>query len=74
MAITATEKIGVQGMTCMGCARILESELRKFEDIKFTINVLDKYITVNYPADKYSRKDFEKAIESHGYTIEKISD
>ena len=70
MAETETTKIGVQGMTCMGCARILENELKKFDGIEFSINVLDKYIEIDFPGDKYSREDFEKAIESKGYTVE----
>ena len=64
-----TETIEVMGMTCVGCARTLENEFRKFEDIDFVVDFAGKSITVRYCPDKHKREDFENAIESHGYKI-----
>ncbi len=65
------EIIGVEGMTCVGCARTLENEFRKFDDIEYSVSFDDKSVTVTYSPEGYGREDFEKAIESHGYRIKK---
>jgi copper chaperone CopZ len=61
--------IEIVGMTCIGCARTLENEMRKFPGIKYTVNFQEQSITVTYSAADYKREDFETAIESHGYKI-----
>ena len=63
------EAIDILNMTCKGCARTLENELRKFEGIDYSVSFPDKSITVNYYPSDYKREDFEKAIESHGYKV-----
>jgi len=63
------ETIDIVGMTCVGCARTLENEFRKFDGIDYTVSLDDKNITVTYSPAQYKREDFEKAIESHGYKI-----
>jgi copper chaperone CopZ len=65
------EIIEIIGMTCVGCARTLENEFRKFEGIDYSVSLDDNNITVNYSPSKYSRRDFESAIEKHGYRINK---
>ena len=62
-----TETIDVGGMTCVGCARTLENEFRKFDGIEYTVSLSDKNITVTYSPTMYAIEDFKKAIESHGY-------
>lgn len=59
----------ITNMTCKGCARTLENELRKFEGISYAVSLSDQRITVCYSPRQYSLLDFEKAIESHGYRI-----
>ena len=63
------ETIEITGMTCVGCARTLENEFRKFKDIEYSVSLSNKSITVTYSPAEYKREDFEKAIESHGYKI-----
>ncbi len=63
------ETIEIIGMTCKGCARTLENEFRKFEDIDYSVSFPDKNIVVSYSPAAYKREDFEKAIESHGYKV-----
>jgi len=65
-----TETIKITGMTCTGCARTLEIEFKKINDIDFLINFEEKSITVQYFREKHTREDFERAIESHGYGIQ----
>ncbi|MFC1591098.1 heavy-metal-associated domain-containing protein [Thermodesulfobacteriota bacterium] len=65
-----TETIKIIGMTCTGCARTLENELRTFKDIDYTVSFADKSITIVYSPDDYTRADFEQAVTSHGYTIQ----
>jgi copper chaperone CopZ len=73
MAAASVEKneetIDIIGTTCIGCARTLENEFRKFEDIEYTVNFNDKNIIVKYSPVKYTRKTFEEVMESHGYKI-----
>jgi copper chaperone CopZ len=64
------ETIEIINMTCRGCARTLENELRKFEGIDYAVNLDEKSITVSYSPRAYTREDFEKAIELHGYKIQ----
>jgi copper chaperone CopZ len=63
------EKIEITGMTCVGCARTIENELRKFSGIEYVVDFPGKSVTVIFSPSEYSRAVFEKAIESHGYTI-----
>jgi copper chaperone CopZ len=63
------ETIPVAGMTCSGCARTLEVEFRKFENIDFSVNFPEGDIVVTYDPAEYDREAFERAIESHGYRI-----
>ena len=65
------ENIEITNMTCKGCARTIENELRKFEDIEYTVSFPDKSITVMYSPEDHNLEDFEKAIESHGYKIKR---
>ena len=63
------ETIDVLGMTCTGCARTLENEFRKFEDIEYSVSLPGGHIVVRYSPETYRRDDFEKAIEAHGYRV-----
>ena len=63
------ETLEITNMTCVGCARTIENALRKFDGIEFSVSFADKSFTVIFPPADYSRKDFEKAVESHGYRI-----
>jgi len=63
------ETIEITNMTCVGCARTIENELRKFDGIAYSVSLSDKSITVIFPLSDYTRKDFEKAVELHGYKI-----
>ena len=65
------ETIEIMNMTCKGCARTLENEMRKFENIDCAVSFPDKSITVMYSPEDHNLEDFEKAIESHGYRIKK---
>jgi len=58
-------------MTCKGCARTLENEMRKFENIDCAVSFPDKSITVMYFPKDHNLEDFEKAVESHGYKIKR---
>jgi len=63
------ETIEITNMTCRGCARTIENELRRFEGIEYAVNLPGKTVTVCYSPRQYSLMDFEKVIESHGYRI-----
>ncbi len=63
------ETIEITNMTCVGCARTIENELRKFDEIEYTVSFADKNIILIFPPGDYTRNDFEKAVESHGYKI-----
>ena len=67
--VTIKETIEITGMTCTGCARTLENEMRKFSGIEYSVNFPDRSLTVAFSPADYKREDFEKAIESHGYKI-----
>ena len=66
---TIQETIEITGMTCTGCARTLENEMRKFSGIEYSVNFPERSLTVAFSPAEYKREDFEKAIESHGYKI-----
>ena len=66
---TIQETIEITGMTCTGCARTLENEMRKFSGIEYSVNFPERSLTVAFSPAAYKREDFEKAIESHGYKI-----
>ena len=66
---TIKETIEITGMTCTGCARTLENEMRKFAGIEYSVNFPERSLTVAFSPAEYKREDFEKAIESHGYKI-----
>ena len=61
--------IEILNMTCKGCARTLENEFRKFEDIDYSVSFPDRSIIVSYSPADYMLEEFERAIESHGYKI-----
>jgi len=63
------ETIDILGMTCTGCARTLENEFRKFQEIEYSVNFPGRNIVVRYSPATYRRSDFEKAIEAHGYRV-----
>ena len=63
------ETIEITNMTCVGCARTIENELRKFDKTEFSVSFPDKSFTVTFPSADYSRSDFEKAVEAHGYRV-----
>jgi cation transport ATPase len=66
---TIRETIEILGMTCTGCARTLENEMRKYTGIEYSVNFPERSLTVAFSPAEYKREDFEKAIESHGYKI-----
>ena len=65
------ETIEIMNMTCKGCARTLENEMRKFENIDCAVSFPDRSITVVYSPKDHNLEDFEKAVESHGYKIKR---
>ena len=66
---TIKENIEIIGMTCTGCARTLENEMRKYSGIEYLVNFPARSLTVAFSPAEYKREDFEQAIESHGYKI-----
>ena len=66
---TIKKTIEITGMTCTGCARTLENEMRKFSGIEYSVNFPERSLTVAFSPEDYKREDFEKAIEFHGYKI-----
>lgn len=63
------DTIEIENMTCVGCARTLENEFRKFKGIDYQVSFPEKSIKVHYSPADYSLENFVKAIESHGYKI-----
>lgn len=63
------ESMEITNMTCKGCARTIENELRKFDGIDFSVNFDDRIVKVSYSPEVYKLEEFEKVIESHGYKI-----
>ncbi len=64
------ESMEITNMTCKGCARTIENELRKFDGIDFSVNFNDRIVKVSYSPEVYKMEDFENAIASHGYKIQ----
>jgi len=64
-----TDTIEITNMTCIGCARTLENEFRKFKGIDYRVSFPEKSIKVSYAPADYSLEKFVAAIESHGYKI-----
>ena len=56
------ETIDIVGMTCVGCARTLENEFRKFDGVDYSVSLADKNITVTYSPAQYKRENFEKEV------------
>ena len=56
------ESMEIVNMTCKGCARTIENELRKFDDIDFSVNFNDRSVMVSYsPEDpSFSLKTIRK--------------
>ena len=63
------ENIEIENMTCIGCARTLENEFRKFKGIDYRVSFPERSIKVTYSPADYSLEKFVAAIESHGYKI-----
>ena len=63
------ERMEITNMTCKGCARTIENELRKFDGIDFSVNFNDRIVKVSYSPEVHKLEDFENAIASHGYKI-----
>jgi len=63
------DTIEIENMTCVGCARTLENEFRKFKGIDYQVSFPERSIKVSYSPADYSLENFVKAIESHGYKI-----
>jgi len=64
-----TDTIEITNMTCVGCARTLENEFRKFKGIDYRVSFPERSIKVSYAPADYSLEKFVAAIESHGYKI-----
>ena len=64
-----TDTIEIENMTCIGCARTLENEFRRFKGIDYRVSFPERSIKVSYSPADYSLEKFVKAIESHGYKI-----
>ena len=63
------ESMEITNMTCVGCARTIENELRKFDGIDFSVDFNGRIVKVSYSPEDYKLEDFENAIASHGYKI-----
>jgi len=63
------ESMEITNMTCVGCARTIENELRKFDGIDFSVDFNGRIVKVSYSPEDYKLGEFEKAIESHGYKV-----
>lgn len=63
------DTIEIANMTCIGCARTLENEFRKFKGIDYRVSFPEKSIKVSYSPADYSLEKFIEAIESHGYRV-----
>ena len=63
----------VKGMTCSSCERHIESELIKLSGVSFVkASYSDKSTTVEYSPDKIDKERIIAAIDSTGYTVERI--
>ncbi len=67
--ITKEKTLEIENMTCKGCARTIENELRKFKGIDYLVSFPERSIKINYSPDEYSLEEFVKAIKAHGYRI-----
>ena len=63
------ETIEIVNMTCVGCARTLENEFRKFKGIDYFVSYPEKSIRISYSPAEYSLEEFIQAVESHGYKV-----
>jgi len=61
--------IEIENMTCIGCARTLEYEFRKFKGIDYRVSFPERSIKISYSPADYSLEKSVKAIESHGCKI-----
>jgi len=60
----------ITGMTCAACANRIEKGLNKMEGVEqATVNLALEKSSIKYDPSKLSEKDFEKKIESLGYSV-----
>jgi len=63
--------INISGMTCSGCANTVEKALAKLDGVESaSVDHEKKSASVIYDANKVTSADFERAVESSGYTFE----
>lgn len=65
-----TTDIGVQGMTCMGCAASVKRVVGEINGVTATEVSLEKaQATVTYDPDKVSLSEIKSAISDAGYDV-----
>lgn len=63
----------VLGMSCNGCANTVENALKQLDGVEnVSVDNDDNSASVEYDANKVASDDFQKAVESSGYTFEGI--
>jgi P-type Cu+ transporter len=62
----------ISGMTCAACATRIEKGLNKMEGVEqASVNLALEKSSIKYDPDKLNKADFEKKIESLGYSVVK---
>lgn len=74
MSSTTTQAdLKVSGMSCSGCASTVKDALTQLDGVESaSVNHDENSASVVYDADRVTSADFEKAVESSGYTYEGI--
>lgn len=63
----------ISGMTCTGCANAVEQALTQLGGVESaSVNHEDNAASVVYDTNKVTSADFERTIESSGYTFDGI--
>lgn len=59
-------------ISCISCANIIMKKLNQYQDIKYSINALEKIISIEADENKYSDDLIIKIIKETGYQAERM--
>ncbi|MBD5423139.1 MAG: cation transporter [Mycoplasma sp.] len=59
-------------ISCASCANKIEKVFKKYPDIQFTINILEKLLSVKADESKYSDEFIEELALQAGYNATRI--
>ena len=59
-------------VSCASCANKIEKVFKKYSDIQFTINILEKLLSIRADENKYSDEFIEKLALQAGYIATRI--